>query len=111
DLINEKLIGAVIVGVGLPLICFERNIIKEYYNRNQKNGFDYAYVYPGMNKVLQAAGRVIRSEEDRGAILLIDSRYHTNKYKNLFPREWSHYKLMDKNSYEELRDFWDNKRS
>lgn len=110
DLVNEKLIGAVIVGVGLPMICFENNIIKEYFNKNQKNGFDYAYVYPGMNKVLQAAGRVIRSEEDRGAILLIDTRYGTNKYKKLYPREWSHYKLMNKNSYEDLTNFWNDKK-
>lgn len=110
DLVDEKLIGAVIVGVGLPMISFENNIIKEYFNKNQKNGFDYAYVYPGMNKVLQAAGRVIRSEEDRGAILLIDSRYGSNKYKNLYPREWSNYKLMDKNSDEELSEFWNDKK-
>lgn len=111
DLVDEKLIGAVIVGVGLPMISFENNIIKEYFHRNQKNGFDYAYVYPGMNKVLQAAGRVIRSEEDRGAILLIDSRYGTGKYKDLYPREWSHYKLMKDDSLMELADFWENKRS
>ena len=109
DLVNEKLIGAVIVGVGLPMISFENNIIKEYFNKNHRNGFDYAYVYPGMNKVLQAAGRVIRSEEDRGAILLIDTRYGTNKYKSLYPREWSHYKLMSKDSYEELSNFWDGR--
>src|SRR5699024_8114975 len=110
DLVNDKLIGAVIVGVGLPMICFERNIIKEYFNKTQKNGFDYAYVYPGMNKVLQAAGRVIRSEEDRGAILLIDSRYNSKKYKNLYPREWSHYKLINDNSYEDLNNFWNERR-
>lgn len=110
DLVDDKLIGAVIVGVGLPMISFENNIIKEYFNKNGKNGFDYAYVYPGMNKVLQAAGRVIRSEEDRGAILLIDSRYATRKYRNLYPREWFHFKLINKNSYKELEDFWKDKK-
>ena len=108
DLVDDKLIGA--VRVGLPMISFENNIIKEYFNKDGKNGFDYAYVYPGMNKVLQAAGRVIRSEEDRGAILLIDSRYATRKYRNLYPREWFHFKLINKNSYKELEDFWKDKK-
>ncbi|CAK7046157.1 ATP-dependent DNA helicase [Tissierella sp.] len=88
DLTGEKLIGAIVVGVGLPQICFERNIIKDYFTHNLGEGYEYAYVYPGMNKVLQAAGRVIRSPEDRGAILLIDDRYGTKEYKSLFPNEW-----------------------
>lgn len=92
DLTGEKLIGAVIVGVGLPQICFERNIIKDYFIHNIGEGYEYAYVYPGMNKVLQAAGRVIRSPEDRGAILLIDDRYGTSEYKSLFPNEWLGFK-------------------
>ncbi|MBZ2175778.1 ATP-dependent DNA helicase [Schnuerera sp. xch1] len=94
DLIGNKLIGAVIVGVGLPKICFQRDIIREYFNPENGLGFEYAYMYPGMNKVLQAAGRVIRSEKDRGAILLIDERFATNKYRRLFPREWMHYKRV-----------------
>lgn len=92
DLTGEKLIGAIVVGVGLPQICFERNIIKDYYTHNLGEGYEYAYVYPGMNKVLQAAGRVIRSPEDRGAILLIDDRYGTREYKGLFPNEWLGFK-------------------
>jgi len=92
DLVGDKLIGAVIVGVGLPQICFERDIIKDYFQHNLGEGFEYAYVYPGINKVLQAAGRVIRSPEDRGAILLIDDRYGTNKYLSLLPRQWFGYK-------------------
>ncbi|MBU5427011.1 ATP-dependent DNA helicase [Tissierella pigra] len=88
DLTGEKLIGAIIVGVGLPQICFERNIIKDYFTYNLDEGFEYAYVYPGMNKVLQSAGRVIRSPEDRGAVLLIDDRYGTREYRALFPNEW-----------------------
>jgi len=109
DLTGEKLIGAVIVGVGLPQICFERDIIKDYFNHDIGEGFEYAYVYPGMNKVLQAAGRVIRSENDRGTILLIDDRYGTYRYKELFPIEWAHYRrINDKSQLENLLEkFWD----
>ena len=108
DLVGDKLIGAVIVGVGLPQICFERDIIKDYFKEKQNLGFEYAYVYPGMNKILQSAGRVIRSEEDRGAILLIDDRFTSYRYKELFPREWGHYKVV-KSKYhirENLKLFW-----
>lgn len=108
DLVGEKLIGAIIVGVGMPQICFERDIVKDYFNHIKENGFDYAYVFPGMNKVLQAAGRVIRSEEDRGAILLIDDRYGTFRYKELFPNEWAHFKRVSgkANMKKILKDFW-----
>lgn len=108
DLTGDKLIGAIIVGVGLPMICFQRDIIKDYFNNSIGQGFEYAYVYPGMNKVLQAAGRVIRSENDRGAILLIDDRFGTHRYKDLFPNEWHHYRRVSDREYmEELLDkFW-----
>ncbi len=92
----------------MPMICFERDIIKDYFNHNGIAGFDYAYVYPGMNKVLQAAGRVIRSEQDKGALLIIDDRYNTYRYKNLFPNEWNHHISVD-NSLQiknELKNFW-----
>ena len=69
DLTKERLIGAMIVGTGLPQVCNEREILKQYFDRHGENGFDYAYLYPGMNKVLQAAGRVIRTEEDKGVIV------------------------------------------
>lgn len=110
DLTGERLIGAVIVGVGLPQICFQRDIIKDYFNHNMGEGFEYAYVYPGMNKVLQAAGRVIRSETDRGAVLLIDDRYSTFRYKELFPNEWSHHKRIysKENLTLLLEEFWEN---
>ena len=71
---KERLIGAMIVGTGLPQVCNEREILKQYFDRHGENGFDYAYLYPGMNKVLQAAGRVIRTEEDKGVIALLDDR-------------------------------------
>lgn len=85
DLPGEKLIGAVIIGVGFPMISIENNIIRDYFGNK---GFDYAYTYPGINKVLQSVGRVIRTEEDKGRILLIDSRYNQDKYKNMLPKEW-----------------------
>ena len=108
DLTGDKLIGSVIVGVGLPQICVERNIIKDYFNHNGEDGYEYAYTYPGMNKVLQASGRVIRSPYDKGAILLIDDRYGTNRYKSLFPKEWLRYKnVKNQNDIENiLYKFW-----
>ena len=86
DLPGDKLIGAIIVGVGFPMVSIENNIISEYF---QEKGFDYSYTYPGINKVLQSAGRVIRTEKDKGRILLIDSRYRNPKYKLILPKEWS----------------------
>lgn len=98
DLKGEKLIGTIIVGVGLPQICLERDIIKEYFNETNNNtGYQYSYVYPGFNKVLQAAGRVIRSEKDKGTVLLIDDRFIRRDYISLFPREWMHYKIVRNN--------------
>jgi Rad3-related DNA helicase len=90
DLVGNRLSGAIIVGVGLPQISLERNIIKDYFNGKNNMGFEFAYTYPGMNKVLQAAGRVIRSETDKGIVLLIDNRFSQKTYKSLFPQEWDH---------------------
>ena len=89
DLIGDRLIGAAVVGTGLPQVNCEREILKGYYDEKGEQGFDYAYRYPGMNKVLQAAGRVIRTKEDTGAILLMDERFLNRDYRNLFPREWN----------------------
>jgi len=91
DLKGERLIGAAVIGVGMPLISQARDIISNYFTANGKNGFDYAYIYPGMNKVLQAAGRVIRTEQDCGVVLLIDSRFAERHYTQLFPPEWAGY--------------------
>ncbi len=88
DLKKEQLIGALIVGTGLPQISSEREILMEYYDRRCGEGFDFAYRYPGMNKVLQAAGRVIRTAEDAGVIILLDERFLQGDYRRLFPREW-----------------------
>ena len=107
DLTGESLIGAVIVGTGLPQIGSEREILKEYYDRKNQAGFDYAYRYPGMNKVLQAAGRVIRTREDRGVILLLDERFLGRDYQEIFPREWSDRSSCRLDTVEgSLRDFW-----
>ena len=75
DLTEDKLIGAMIIGTGLPQVCLERELLKYYFDRKNLNGFDYAYLYPGMNKVLQSAGRVIRTDQDRGVITLLDDRF------------------------------------
>ena len=88
DLKGERLIGTIIVGVGLPQICFERDLIKNYFQDKNKHGYEYAYIYPGMNKVLQAAGRVIRSEDDKGIVILIDERFGYSNYQKLFPKHW-----------------------
>ena len=89
DLAGEKLIGAVVIGTGIPQIGQERELLKEFYDKKGENGFDYAYRFPGMNKVLQSAGRVIRTREDVGVILLLDDRFCTREYEMLFPREWA----------------------
>lgn len=109
DLTGDKLIGAIIVGVGLPQICLERNIIRNYFDEKNKLGYEYAYMYPGMNKVLQAAGRVIRTEKDKGVVLLIDDRFTTYKYKKLFPKEWMIYKKARnlENLKRRIEEFWE----
>ncbi len=91
DLKSDRLIGTVIVGVGLPQVCLERDIIRDYFSERNSQGFEYAYMFPGMNKVMQAAGRVIRSEMDKGVILLIDERFTNRSYLSLFPKEWFPY--------------------
>lgn len=88
DLVGDRLQGVAVIGVGMPQIGLERQLIKEHFDGEQRNGFDYAYVYPGINKVLQAGGRLIRSEEDCGTLLLIDDRYMEPRYRRLLPDEW-----------------------
>ena len=108
DLTNEKLIGTLIIGTGLPQVCNEREILKSYFDQKGLYGFDYAYRYPGMNKVLQAAGRVIRTAEDIGIVALLDERFLTTPYQRMFPREWREYEdvsLKEIGHYVER--FWD----
>ena len=109
DLKGDRLIGTVIVGVGLPQIGDERNIIRNYYDDKQGSGFAYAYQFPGMNKVLQAVGRVIRDEADRGMVLFIDNRFSSSSYRRLFPPHLSHYiKVRSVQDIgRETREFWD----
>ena len=107
DLKNDRLIGTVIVGTGLPMIGNEKELFRSFYDERNGRGFDYAYLYQGMNKVLQSAGRVIRTMEDKGAILLLDERFRQPQYTGLFPREWFPNLLVNVKSMEaELTNFW-----
>lgn len=109
DLKNDRLIGAVIVGTGLPQISNEREILKQYYDKQGLSGFDYAFRYPGINKVLQAAGRVIRTQEDRGIIVLLDERFLQSDYNALYPREWKNRIVGNVETVDaEICKFWGN---
>jgi DNA excision repair protein ERCC-2 len=107
DLPGERLIGAIIVGVGLPQVCREREIIRDFF---EAKGFEYAYMYPGMNKVLQAAGRVIRTETDQGVVVLIDKRFSHARYRRLFPPEWRGAAVVRdiRGTAEKVKIFWEN---
>jgi DNA excision repair protein ERCC-2 len=108
DLKGERLIGAVIVGVGLPGISVERDLIRGYYHRIRACGFEFAYQYPGINRVLQAAGRLIRTEEDQGTLLLIDCRYSQQRYRKLLPPHWRLQVIGDEFGFQrQVRTFWE----
>ncbi len=107
DLVKEHLIGAFVIGTGLPMVCNEREILQQYFEARKGKGFDYAYRYPGMNKVEQAAGRVIRTEQDKGLIFLLDDRFYREENVRLFPSEWSDYQVIDRNDAGTVtRKFW-----
>jgi len=108
DLVGERLIGAVVVGVGIPQLGLERDLIKEYFDRHNGSGFAYAYQYPGFNRVLQATGRVIRTEVDRGVIALIDVHLTHSRYRRLFPAQWRGYQIIQSNDEikDQLSRFW-----
>lgn len=107
DLTADKLIGAAIVGTGIPQVCTERELIRQYFEKDGMSGFDFAYLYPGMNKVLQSAGRVIRTEEDKGVLLLLDDRFFGRQYREIFPREWSKYQVCNLDEVAEATEkFW-----
>ncbi len=109
DLKNDRLIGAVIVGTGLPMVCNERELFRGFYDERSQSGFEYAYLYVGMNKVLQSAGRVIRTIEDKGAILLLDERFLNRQYQELFPREWFPFETVQLPLMEQkLKEFWND---
>ena len=107
DLRQDSLIGSIIVGPGLPQICNEREILKAYFDDAEHDGYDYAYRFPGMNKVLQAAGRVIRTAEDVGVVILLEDRLLNHSYQRIFPREWSGYEVTTNHLIaEKLKRFW-----
>mgnify|MGYP001144106333 FL=1 len=108
DLKRDSLIGALIVGTGIPQVCPEREILKGYFDRSEGKGFDYAYRYPGMNKVLQSAGRVIRTTEDTGIVILLDERFASPSYGRLFPREWENMQYVTVDQIgKRIERFWD----
>lgn len=109
DLKKDSLIGAVIVGTGIPQVCCERELLKNYFNEQGENGFDYAYRIPGMNKVLQSAGRVIRTAEDIGVIALLDERFLEYQYRRMFPREWQQYEQVTvRDVGKRVEKFWND---
>ena len=110
DLPGNRLIGSIIVGVGLPQLSNELNIIRDFYELKYERGYDYAYTFPGMNKVLQACGRVIRRETDKGIVVLIDDRYETPQYKSLFPEHWENINFASSPSElaKTIESFWKN---
>ena len=107
DLVGDFLSAAAIIGVGIPMICPERELIRRYYQQKVGAGFDFAYKYPGINRVLQAAGRVIRSENDKGAILLIDERFSKPGYNALLPDHWNTVRIRNHSEFHSLlKNFW-----
>lgn len=110
DLKEERLIGVIVVGTGLPMVCVEQEVLKGYFDETEEKGFDFSYQYPGMNKVLQAAGRVIRTPGDRGVILLLDDRFLRRDHLELFPREWEHFQVVNRgNAARCLENFWNGR--
>lgn len=108
DLVGEKLIGTMIISVGMPGVSYDRNLIKKHFDKKGLNGFDYSYTYPGINRIFQAAGRVIRSDDDYGIVYLVDDRYARNKYKMLYPRHWQNILYLNNSSnVKDITDkFW-----
>lgn len=106
DLRGDKLIGVAIVSVGLPGLSAENNLIRDYYDNKNGHGFEYAYQMPGMNNVLQAAGRLIRSSHDKGIVLLVDQRFGSMRYTRLFPQHWQNYRRIS--SLQQLTGTVDN---
>ena len=108
DFYSDKLIGAIVVGVGLPQISFERDLIKEHFDTEEINGYEYAYVNPGITKIIQAAGRVIRSENDKGIIVFIDDRFKQFKYRNILQKQYKNNQYVTNERQIEflLEQFW-----
>ncbi len=111
DLHGEQLIGVMVVGVGLPMFNFESDLIKAYFDERTGCGFEFAYQFPAVNKVMQSAGRVIRTANDKGVVLLLDSRYAGGAYRRFYPRSWGQMKLHDGNMATQLEAFWSSEGS
>jgi DNA excision repair protein ERCC-2 len=108
DLTGDRLVGAIIVGVGMPQLCLERDLIQDYFQKTRGTGFDFAYTFPGMNRVLQAAGRVIRGETDRGVVMLVDTRFAQGRYRRLFPAWWQPHAVRGEDEILcQARQFWE----
>ena len=108
DLRNDRLIGSLIVGTGIPPVEPQRELLKDYFSGQGRNGYDFAYRYPGMNKVLQAAGRVIRTAEDVGIVVLMDGRFAERSSRELFPLEWGQPESVESgDAADRIRRFWE----
>ena len=108
DLTGDRLVGAVVVGVGMPQLCLERDLIQDYFQKTRGTGFDFAYTFPGMNRVLQAVGRVIRGETDRGVVMLVDTRFAQGRYRRLFPAWWQPHAVRGDDEIQcQARQFWE----
>jgi Rad3-related DNA helicase len=108
DLVGDRLTGAAVVGVGMPPPNLERELINAYFAELYDAGYEFAYIFPGFNKVLQASGRVIRSETDRGAVLLIDRRFTSRNYQSMFPDDWKPNHVRNPGDISQvLQHFWD----
>ena len=107
DLKGDLLIGVMIIGVGLPMISFENDLIKNYFDYEMNGGFEFAYQYPGVNKVMQSAGRVIRGEEDRGVVVLVDQRYQMAYYRRTLPNDWGKCYTKSTTFEKQLKEFWE----
>ena len=111
DLTGDRLIGAAIVGTGLPMVCDERELFKRYFDEINGSGFDYAYLFPGISKVFQAGGRVIRTATDRGVVLLLDDRFLRREYRGEFPKEWNNSVVVSLDTIrDELYRFWQDEK-
>ena len=107
DLKHDRLIGVIVVGTALPMVCTQREILRQYYESRGEDGFRFAYLAPGMNKVMQAVGRVIRTEEDKGIAVLLDERFAQSGYRSMFPREWEGYQYCTLADVDrKLENFW-----
>lgn len=107
DLVGEELTGVMVIGTGIPGLSPEREFLAQYYDEKTGKGFEYAFMWPGFNRVTQAAGRLIRSEDDFGIVLLIDDRYGRQDYRQLIPQDWNAQHTDDREEcLEAIRVFW-----